>query len=278
METIAVIPIFVNAGAAALPTIVAAAASVVMVMFKPRELIHLLGRRPVALAVSAAAIVIGLGIAIWCLTWASMAHAVPHGGVAATVRVPKRGLSRLGALHYDWAKVAQELIAQQQVRQETKVTTAGSMGRSGPAAQPVPGQLVKMLPSESGAVRWAAVRAMAQIGREEAHPAVDFMIRALPSASEVDGTAGNVPTWGYEILACTPDESINTLVPHLADDNIVMRERATVALGYIRPVASSARERVTAALAKVSSEREKRLMARGAAALGEWCLREISRS
>ena len=261
------------------------------------------------------------------------------------------------------------------------VDAADALGRIGPAAQPVPGQLVKMLSSESSAVRWAAVRAMAQIGGEEAHPAVDFMIQALPRASEVegynmmiylallgpvardaadvlwsahikhpvlpsvtrwaisgstslpwlggpdgrgggrgpggpgfgggpggpgglggggsdigsiiyqalvrelggrlrptarllmqkimDGTAGNVPTWGYEILACTPEETVNSLVPHLADDNIVMRERATVALGYMGPVAAAAREPVTAARAKVSSEREKRLM--------EWCLREISR-
>jgi hypothetical protein len=274
------------------------------------------------------------------------------------------------------------------------VDAADALGRIGPAAQPVPGQLVKMLSSDSSAVQWAAVRAMAQIGGEEAHPAADFMIRTLPGASEVegynmmiylallgsvardaadvlgsahikhpvlpsvtrwaisggtslpwlggpggrgsgrgpggpgfggggspiatrrdwepgpggpgggmggggdigsivyqalvrelgerlcptarllvqkimDGTAGNVPAWGYEILACAPDETINALVPHLADDNIVMRERATVALGYMGPAASPAGERVTAALAKVSSEREKRLM--------EWCLREISR-
>ena len=84
-----------------------------------------------------------------------------------------------------------------------------------------------------------------------------------------DGTAGNVPTWGYAILACAPDETIYSLVPHLADDNIVMRERAAVALGYVGPAASPARERVTAALAKVASEREKRLR--------EWCLREIGR-
>jgi HEAT repeat protein len=257
---------------------------------------------------------------------------------------------------------------------------ADALGRIGPAARPVPRQLVKMLSSESSAVRWAAVRAMSQIGGEEARPAVDFMIQALPRASEVegynmmiylallgpvardaadvlwnahikhpvlpsvtrwaisggtslpwlggpdgrgggrgpggpgfgggpggpgglgggdigsiiyqalvrelgerlrptaqllvqkimDGTAGNVPTWGYEILACVPDETMNALVPHLADDNIVMRERATVALGYMGPAAAPARERVTAALTKVSSEREKRLV--------EWCLREISRA
>ncbi len=68
-------------------------------------------------------------------------------------------------------------------------------------------------------------------------------------------------------MACTPDEAINALVPRLADDNIVMRERATVALGYVGPAAAPARERLTAAPAvgannhsPVPSEREKRLM------------------
>lgn len=37
------------------------------------------------------------------------------------------------------------------------------------------------------AARWAAVRAMAQIGGPDAQPAVDFMIRALPRATEVEG-------------------------------------------------------------------------------------------
>jgi hypothetical protein len=64
----------------------------------------------------------------------------------------------------------------------------------------------------------------------------------------MDGTAGNVLAWGYEILTCAPEETMNSLVPHLADDNIVMRERATVALGYMGPAASPARDRVAAAL------------------------------
>jgi HEAT repeat protein len=276
------------------------------------------------------------------------------------------------------ASKAREAVVALLDNPDLAVDAADALGRMGPAAQPVPGQLVKMLSSQSSAVRWAAVRAMAQIGGAEAHPAVDFMVQALPRASEVegynmmiylallgpvardaadilwsahikhpvlpsvtrwaisggaslpwlggpegrgpgrpgfggrpggsgglgggggdigsiiyqalvrelgerlrptarllaqkimDGTAGNVPTWGYEILACAPNETMNALVPHLADDNIVMRERATVALGYMGPAAAPARERITAALAKVSSEREKRLM--------EWCLREISRT
>lgn len=264
---------------------------------------------------------------------------------------------------------------------ELAVDAADTLGRIGPAARPVPPSLVKMLSSDQAAVRWAAIRAMAQIGGREAHPAVDFMIHALPSASEadgynmmiylillgpvahdaadtirstriknpvlpsaalwaisetpslpwlgsaegggrgrfpgarglggmpggpgfggdggdiasiiyqacvrelgerlqptaqllakkiLDGTAGNVPAWGYDILACAPQESLNSLVPHLADDNIAMRERAAVALGYMGSAAASAKDRVAVALAKVSSEREKRLL--------EWCLREIGRA
>jgi outer membrane protein assembly factor BamB len=121
METIAVIPIFVNAGAAVLPTIMAAAASVVVVMFKPRELIHLLSRRPVAFGVSAALLAIGLGITIWCLTSVTMAHAAQRDRTAATI-------------HYDWAKVAQELIAQQQTRQETAAATTGAAAQASPVA------------------------------------------------------------------------------------------------------------------------------------------------
>jgi HEAT repeat protein len=273
------------------------------------------------------------------------------------------------------ARMAVPAVASLLDNTELAVDAADALGRIGLAAQPVPGQLAKMLSSDQSAVRWAAVRAMAQIGGEEAHPAVDFMIRALPGASEVDGynmmiylallgpvahdavdavrrapikhpvlpsvtqwaiaggtslpwlsgqdgrgggrggpgfgggpggpggggdigsiiyqalvrelgerlrptarvlaqkimdgTAGNVPTWGYEILACAPDETINLLVPHLADNTVVMRERATVALGNMGPAAIGARERVAAALGKASSEREKRLL--------EWCLREIDR-
>jgi outer membrane protein assembly factor BamB len=133
METIAVIPIFVNASAAALPTIMAAAVSVVMVVFRPRELIRLLGRRPAAFGVSAAVITIGLGVAIWRLTSVVRAtHASPlparQGRIAATV-------------HFDWAKVAQELIAQQKVRQERvpnrDASRLGAQIQAAPTRSPV---------------------------------------------------------------------------------------------------------------------------------------------
>ena len=100
----AVIPIFVNAGAAALPTVMAAVASVAMVALKPRELAHLLRRRPVVVGMPVAAIVLGLGITIWCLASGTPRHAARRGPAGA-------------AVHYDWAKVAQVLIAQQRARE-----------------------------------------------------------------------------------------------------------------------------------------------------------------
>ena len=56
-----------------------------------------------------------------------------------------------------------------------------------------------------------------------------------------DGTANNVPTWGYKLLACAPDESIKKLSACLTDTNLTVRERATVALGYMGSTAAPTR-------------------------------------
>ena len=67
------------------------------------------------------------------------------------------------------------------------IDAADALGRIGSAARPAMKRLAQMLSSNQPAIRWAAVRAMSQIGGEEAHPAVDFMVRALRSATEVEG-------------------------------------------------------------------------------------------
>jgi hypothetical protein len=242
------------------------------------------------------------------------------------------------------------------------------LGCIGSAARPALKRLAVMLSSDQPPVRWAAVRAMSQIGGEEAHPAVDFMVRALRGATEVegynmmiylallgpvakdalptirsvriknpvlpsatawaiesdktlpwlsrrpfggpgpggpgggqvpdfgvliyeayvhelgdrlrpaarllaqkimDGTAGDVPDWGYKILTCAPGEVIEVLSPRLADTDIAQRERAAVALGHMGAAAAPGIGRVKAAMGKASTDGEKRLLA--------WCLREISR-
>jgi len=247
------------------------------------------------------------------------------------------------------------------------IDAADTLGRIGAPARPALKRLAQMLSSDQAAVRWAAVRAMSQIGGEDAHPAVEFMIRTLPGATEVegynimiylallgpvaadaipairsvriknpvlpsatqwaiapdksfpwlgggppgmpgprgpgprggpgdialyvyeayfhelgdrlrpaagvlarkilDGTAGDVPTWGYKILACGPDEALGILLPHLADSDLSMRERVTVALGYMGKAAAPAQERIKTALSKAPTEREQRLL--------QWCLREV---
>ena len=83
----------------------------------------------------------------------------------------------------------------------------------------------------------------------------------------MDGTAGEVPAWGYKILSCGRDEALAILLPFLSSSDIVMRERAVVALGFMGESADPAKGQVGAALKKAASEREKRLI--------QWCLREI---
>jgi hypothetical protein len=236
---------------------------------------------------------------------------------------------------------------------EFAVDAADALGRMGPAARPALKPLARMLSADAAAQRWAAVRAMAQIGGEEAAPAVKFIIDKLPNASEVDGynmmiylallgpvakeaipavwssrvrnpvlrqttvwaidpgselpalgpmgdsvvaqyilesyvkevgdrlrpvaqalvanimagKAGNVPPWGYKLLAHFPEQSVSALAPALAEKDLAMRERAAVALGYMGRAARAAGPQVSRALAVAQDEREQRLL--------KWCLREI---
>ncbi len=240
------------------------------------------------------------------------------------------------------------------------IDAADALGRMGPAARPAQKRLAQMLSDESAAVRWAAVRAMSQIGGEEAAPAVQFMMRALPHASDLDGynmmiylallgpvakdaipavqssgvrqpalkpatiwaiepdrrfpwlggggrfgggmqgdvvqiiyqayvaelgehlkpsaralaemimagRAGDVPMWGYSLLARFPEEVLPILSPGLSHPDMVQRERAAVALGYMGPAAAPAKDHVALAVANAPTEREQRLI--------RWCLRQIS--
>ncbi len=81
------------------------------------------------------------------------------------------------------------------------------------------------------------------------------------------GTAGEVPAWGYKLLARFPEDTLPLLTPGLAANERVRRQRATVALGYMGPAAARAKPRVTEALKAATDEREQRLL--------QWCLREM---
>jgi hypothetical protein len=83
----------------------------------------------------------------------------------------------------------------------------------------------------------------------------------------MNDTAGTIPVWGYELLNAGPDLSLAILGPKLGSDQLVIRERAAVALGYMGESAAPAKPDVQAALAKAATEREKRLL--------EWTMRQI---
>lgn len=276
-----------------------------------------------------------------------------------------QALSLLGPTACSAAEAVTPLLE----KNEMAIDAADTLGRMGPAASSALKPLAKLLTHEELPVRWAGVRAMSQIGGEDAKPAVEFMIRALPRASEVDGynmmiylallgpvakdavptikssrvknpvlptatiwaiepdksfpwmggrggfpgfggggpgggggpdfatliyenyvhelgerlrpavkvlaqkimdgTAGEVPMWGYKILTSAPDTALEIFKPSLADKELKTRERAAVALGYMGPAAREAIEPVKAAIALSSNDRE--------IALLNWCLREIGK-
>src|SRR5881394_1690544 len=93
MHDLAVVPIFVNAGAAVLPAIVGGLASGVALLFKPRELFRLFRQRPIVPAILAA-----VGVVLWfAVQWISAAAAEGPKPVAA-------------AQPFDWGDVGRRIV------------------------------------------------------------------------------------------------------------------------------------------------------------------------
>lgn len=89
--------------------------------------------------------------------------------------------------------------------------------------------------------------------------------RLRPAASLLakqimDGTAGDVPNWGYDILACGPEESLAILTPHLTSQDLLTRERAAVAIGRMGAAAAGAKPQLETAAKNAPTEREQRLI------------------
>src|SRR5262249_23665936 len=78
--------------------------------------------------------------------------------------------------------------------------------------------------------------------RDHIKPVAEALARKI-----MTGKAGQVPNWGYKLLARFPDETLAILSPGLGEKELATRERATVALGYMGHAASAARPQVAAA-------------------------------
>jgi hypothetical protein len=76
----------------------------------------------------------------------------------------------------------------------------------------------------------------------------------------MDDSAGAVPEWGYELLNADANASLQILTPFLKHNDMLIRERAAVAIGYMGEAGAPAKAQVTAALNSAPNEKEKRVM------------------
>lgn len=106
----AVVPIFVNAGAALLPTLVASVTSVAAVLFKPRELAALIRRKP---WLPVAMLAVGAGL------WFGIARLGAAAAVASNARNPDRAASAGAAVKTDWTQLAFKLIQDEENASKT---------------------------------------------------------------------------------------------------------------------------------------------------------------
>ena len=109
--------------------------------------------------------------------------AVLHDTDLRVRRTALRAVATLGPA----AAKAVDAVAELLDEAATATDAADTLGRIGPAARSTLKRIAKLFKSGPTTQHWAAVRAMAQIGGDDAHPAVEFMIRELPRASEYDG-------------------------------------------------------------------------------------------
>ena len=82
MDVVAVVPIFMSAGAALLPTLLAGVTSVAAVLFDPRELLRICRRTADRGCGSVAGVVIAASIGIWLLLGDSPAQAAKAAAAA----------------------------------------------------------------------------------------------------------------------------------------------------------------------------------------------------
>ena len=108
---LAVVPVFVNAGAAVLPALLAGLASVLGLLCKPRELLRVCRKKPHIPLI----LVVGGGLLYLLVRW----MAAPGAGSEASGRVAGSEPGRSGT---DWSRVAIEIL-----RQEERARLEGSV-------------------------------------------------------------------------------------------------------------------------------------------------------
>src|SRR4051812_49981545 len=104
MHSVAGVPIFVNAGAAVLPAVMAGAAGFVALLFKPKALLAACRRRPWVPAVVVAGAGLAWAVGAWAFGGSTAQAAGTGGGVAPGAA------AAYGPVHRDWAEVAMDIL------------------------------------------------------------------------------------------------------------------------------------------------------------------------
>lgn len=157
MQTLAVVPIFITAGSAVLPTIVAAIAGTAALILRPRDLVIMCRRRPLPWA-AAAFFLAATAVVYW--TWPRRPNSAGPKLPAAT----------------DWAAVARQIIARQEMAALSPLPLREGVGGGVPA----PGTN----PVDPPAVATATT-------------IVEGRTYARPSADDGPSPLGLKPLWAY---------------------------------------------------------------------------------
>ena len=125
-DCLAIVPIFVNTGAALLPAVLGALASVLAVVLRPRELLGLCRRKPYI-----PVLVVLAGIGIYFLGAMLLAGT---DKTSAGKKHTQTGQISAGSTGIDWAKVALEILRNQHLANEPDITAVVPASQDGPAA------------------------------------------------------------------------------------------------------------------------------------------------
>jgi outer membrane protein assembly factor BamB len=165
-----VVPIFVNAGAALVPTLIAGVSSFVAILFKPGQLIALVRRKP-WLPVPVIAIGVGLWLGIWAM------FSTPANAGAKRDRTPRKT---------DWVAIAERFAREE--NSGTVVPTTNQTSQSGDSFKKITGaKRLWEYPADEG---WVLCRPAVANGKAFAGAAVQDVGSVFGTFFALSATSG----------------------------------------------------------------------------------------
>jgi len=216
---LAVVPIVVNTGAALFPTIMAFLANIGAVMFNPKALGRFLRLRWRAVSVVAVSLALVILVGIPLLRPAPLSRASGHAGTGPADQI-------------NWSKVAEELIAQQKVRDVTSALVSDA-GTVAPA--------VSVLTAVQNVSGVTVVAAAANPLKSEAAPNVagpDSPVKSLQDFSRSHSDGGMSPAGLTRLWSFQPEDGLFLGMPAIVGKRVYVSANQTDLGGYTGLLAS----------------------------------------